>query len=376
MGTTSTRGGPGGPPLRIALVAPPFVAVPPPAYGGTERVVAALVDGLRERGHDVTLFAAGDSRAACRLVATVPVSLWVTGFDGDPVAAERRALADAAAMRDQFDVVHAHLDPRAVLAERWRDGPPIVATMHGPLDVPGVREAMCALGQESAVSRPALVALSRSQAAGAPGARWAAVVPNGLPFGTVPAGVERTADFCFVGRMDPEKGLLEAIEIARRAGRRLRVAARIGSSPMQRAHFERTVRPALAAAHVRYLGELSNADRDRLFVASAATIMPIQWPEPFGLVAIESLAMGTPVLAHARGALPEIVRHGLDGYLGATPEDLVTRAPAVDALPRERIRRDAIARFGADRMVERYEALYRALVGGAGEPERVGTVAS
>ena len=338
--------------LRIAQVAPPFEAVPPDAYGGTERVIDALVGELVRRGHEVTTFASGDSRVAGRLVATVPRALWADGaFEegtGHLLATADLALRRAA----EFDLLHGHLEWLNVLLAR-ASPVPVVATFHGRLDRPWGASLL-------ADSPAALVAISASQAAQRPEAQWAAVVHNGLDLAGAPFRPEPGAWLCFVGRIAPEKGVLDAIDVARRTGLRLRIAAKHPRSPAEREYFERVFEPACARADVEYVGELGPAERDELLAQSLATLMPGRWPEPFGLVAIESLATGTPVLARPAGALPEIVRHGQDGFLAPGPAGLASLVAEVAGLDRSAIRRDVLERFSAGRMADGYEAVYAA----------------
>jgi glycosyltransferase involved in cell wall biosynthesis len=337
-------------PLRIAQVAPPFEAIPPDAYGGTERIIAALVQELSQRGHEVTTFASGDSRVAGRLVPTVPRALWAEGaFEegtGQLLATVELVLREARG----FDVVHSHLEWFSPLLARGAPVP-VVATFHGRLDRPW--------GAALLADSPAtLVAISASQAAQRPEATWAAVVHNGLDLRDAPFREAPGRDLCFVGRIAPEKGVLDAIDVARRTGLPLRIAAKLPRSPAEREYFEHVFEPACRRAAVTYLGELGPEDRDRLFAESLATLMPGRWPEPFGLVAIESLACGTPVLARPSGALPEIIRHGQDGFLARGPAGLAEHVAEVAALDRRAIRRDVLERFSAARMVDGYEAVY------------------
>lgn len=345
-------------PLRIAQVAPPFQPVPPPGYGGIERVVFELVRELVRRGHEVTTFASGDSTVPGRRIATVERALWPAGFDGDPAAHLVRTQLEVLERADEFDLVHSHLEwASLVLARALRV--PVVATFHGRLDGAGSADLLRR-------AAPALVAISRSQAATHPDAPWAAVVHNGLTLPGPPIEAHRGDALCFVGRVAPEKGIVEAIEAARLAGRRLRIAAKVGSRPAERAYHDEVFRPALErAGHVEFLGELGQADRDRLLAESFATLMPVAWPEPFGLVAIESLASGTPVVARPAGALPEIVRDGVDGAFGDDPAGLARAVDRVGSLDRGEIRRSALERFSAARMTDAYEAVYERVLAGA-----------
>jgi glycosyltransferase involved in cell wall biosynthesis len=356
------------PPLRIAQVAPPFERVPPHAYGGTERVVWELARELDRRGHEVTTFASGDSDVPGRLVPTVPDALRPTGFGGDGgpyMLATLQALLDRAS---EFDLIHSHLEWWSLLVARVSPVP-VVSTFHTRLDMPWAK---------SVLERPpaGLVAISHSQASAHPDVPWT-IIHNGLSLDHPPLERRRGEDLCFVGRVDPEKGIVEAIEIAQRSGRRLRIAAKTGTRPHQRDYHDNVFQPALeaAGAGIEFLGEIGSMERDELFSESYATLMPGSWPEPFGLVAIESLACGTPVLARRVGALPEIVRDGIDGFFGDDVDQMVFQLDRLGGLDREAMRSSVIERFSAARMTDDYEALYDRQLG-RHEPVLLATSAS
>jgi glycosyltransferase involved in cell wall biosynthesis len=353
-------------PLRIAQVAPPLERVPPAGYGGTERVVFELTTELVRRGHDVTVFASGDSEVPCRLVPTVDVALRPSGFGDDPSPYFLETLAAVFERGREFDVVHSHLEWWSLALPRGLPVP-VASTFHGRLDVPWSRRLLA--------GRPAgLVAISRSQASVHPDVDWT-IIHNGLALAGMPTASGPTDAFCFVGRVEAAKGIIEAIEIAKLTGRPLRIAAKIGTTPDQQSYFEDVFRPALegAGGDVEFLGELDGEDRDRLLAESFAALMPGAWPEPFGLVAIEALACGTPVLARRVGALPEIIRDGVDGFFGDDPMHLAFLADGVPRLDRRAIRERVIERFSAARMTDRYEELFVRLVagGGAGPDARI-----
>ncbi len=355
--------------LRIAQVAPPSEPVPPHGYGGTERIVAALVDELLARGHDVTTFASGDSAVPGRLVPTVARSLRADGYSGDASPwfyATIRAVLDRAS---DFDVIHSHLEwASAVLAVQ--SPTPVLSTFHGRLDLPWAATLL--------KGTPGLIAISRSHAATHPTVRWAGIVHNGLDLARAPVPTHHNDELVFLGRIAPEKGILDAIEVARLTGRTLRVIAKRPVVPNEVEYFEQVFVPALrdAGSFVEDLGELSGQERDRVVGASHAMLMPGTWPEPFGLAAIEAMACGTPVLARRVGALPEIMRDGIDGFFGDDVENLAFLVDRVDTLDRDAIRASVIERFSAKRMTDGYEELYlRAIDDAAGKTVRRAPVA-
>ena len=336
--------------VRIALVAPPLLSIPPVRYGGVERIVAVLADALPRRGHDVTLFAPGDSVFAGDLVATVPRGLWSEGFHPDPSAQYRHTVDLVRDRLDEFDVIHSHLDQRGfALADRSPST--VVATLHGRTDTDPLAGALRANRDAS------VIAVSDSQRSFVPEANWIATIYHGLPLESSPAGEGRGGYLLFVGRLSSDKGVAEAVEAARIASRRLVIAAK-ALAPNEMEVYERTVLPAVREGIVEFLGEVERTQRDELFAAAEATIMLSRWPEPFGLVAIESLATGTPVITARSGALPEIVEHGIDGFVVDDPQQAADAVARVHALDRTLIRRRALERFSQERMVDEYEEIY------------------
>src|SRR4051812_33927550 len=343
------------PKLRIALVAPPLLPVPPAKYGGVERIVGVLADGLLERGHDVTLFAPGDSTFRGRVVPTVPSGLWNEGFHPDPSAHYGRTREMVLERAREFDLIHSHLDQHG-FALAHASPVPVVSTIHGRTDIDPMATAL----RVHVGAR--VVAISASQRSFVPEAHWLATIHHGLPFSAVPAG-SGGEDLVFVGRISNDKGIDDIVEIARRSGRQLVVAAKV-LDPHERQQYETFIAPAIEEGVVEFVGEVGEAERDKLVGASLATIMLSRWPEPFGLVAIESLATGTPVIASRRGALPEIVVDGVDGFV---VDDAASGAAAVERiaqLDRARVRQRALERFGAARMLDEYEAVYERVVSG------------
>ena len=354
--------------LRIAQVAPPLEPVPPRGYGGTERIVDALVTELVARGHDVTTFASGDSEVAGRLAPTVERALRPAGIRGDWAPWFYATIRQVLDRAHEFDVIHAHIEWANPLL-RAASPVPVLSTFHGRLDLPWAGRLLEDL--------PGAIAISRSQAASHPAVRWAGIVHNGLPLQNAPFGMDRDDALVFVGRVAPEKGIVEAIDVARLTERPLRIIAKRPVLPAEIDYYEAAFAPALRAAGslVEDLGELSGTDRDAVVARSHALLMPGRWPEPFGLAAIEALACGTPVLTHRVGALPEIIRDGIDGFFGDDVEHLAFLAGRVHELDRVAIRASVLERFTAGRMATRYESLYVAAVDDAHAADRARLVA-
>ena len=342
--------------LRIAQVAPPMERVPPRAYGGTERVVFELVQELDRRGHEVTTFASGDSEVPGHHVSTVPEALRPAGYMGDASPYFYLTMREVLDRAD-FDIIHSHLEWASVLLAHVSPIP-VVSTFHGRLDLPWA-------DQTFALPTGGLVAISNNQASTHPSVEWAGIVHNGLTLDQAPFDRRRGDGLCFVGRMASEKGIVEAIEIAQATDRPLRIAAKVGPWAPEQDYYAQVFKPALEAAgsSIEFLGELDQADRDALFAESYAVLMPGSWPEPFGLVAIEALACGTPVIARRVGALPEIIREGVDGFFGDDVAELAFMVGRAGDLDRKAISESVRERFSAGRMTDGYEAIYRQMLG-------------
>jgi glycosyltransferase involved in cell wall biosynthesis len=334
--------------------------VPPRAYGGTERVVFELVKELDRRGHEVTTFASGDSEVPGRHITTVEEALRPSGYSGDPSPWFYLTIQEVLDRATEFDIIHSHLEWASLLLARVSPIP-VVSTLHGRLDL---------TWSAATFARPTkgLVAISANQAATHPEVEWAGVVHNGLTLDDSPFERRRGDALCFVGRVAPEKGIVDAIQIAKATGRSLRIAAKAGPTAAERDYFDNAFMPALegAGSSVEFLGELEQADRDQLFAESYAALMPGSWPEPFGLVAIEALACGTPVIARRVGGLPEIIRDGVDGFFGDDADQLAYQVERVEGLDRAAIRASVLDRFSAGRMTDGYEEIYRTMVDSAG----------
>ncbi|MEO8625103.1 MAG: glycosyltransferase family 4 protein [Candidatus Limnocylindrales bacterium] len=351
--------------LRIALLSQPFLPVPPPGYAGTERVVAALAQGLHDRGHKVTLFAPGDSEVPYELVPTVPHSLWRNDHRGDATSYIEGTVAMAWELAPRFDIIHSHLDTAGFALAR-HCGTPVLTTLHRRLDTGGAAELI------DAYPEVPLVAISESQRRWNPEANWVATIHHGLDFSQT-AVSETGGDYLLlVGRIAPEKGVAEAIEVARRSGLRLVLAAKVYDSREQEM-FESLVQPAIDEGVVDWRGEVDTATRDELMAGAMATLMLGGWPEPFGLVAIESMATGTPVIARRAGAYTETVQHGVTGYLVDDVDEGVLAVARVDRLDRRHIAAYARGRFSTERMVWLYEQAYATVIAAKAGPHTAPT---
>jgi glycosyltransferase involved in cell wall biosynthesis len=342
--------------MRIAQVAPLYESVPPQGYGGTERVVSYLTEELVRQGHEVTLFASGDSVTAARLVPICERSLRLDPRCADQLSHHVRMLEAVyrRAEAGDFDLIHFHVD---YLHFPWsrRHRIPQVTTLHGRLDLPDLVPLYREFREMPVVS------ISDAQRAPLPWVSWVATVHHGLPPDLHRAGEEPGGYLAFVGRLSPEKGADRAVEIARRAGLPLKVAAKVDRA--DRAYFEEVMEPLLAAPHVEFLGEIGEAEKGRLLGGARALLFPIDWPEPFGLVTIEALACGTPVVAFDRGAVRELLDDPRAGFVCTTVEEAVAAVARVGELPRRGCRQLFEERFTAARMARDYARLYAGLIG-------------
>lgn len=341
--------------MRIAQVAPLFVRIPPERYGGTERVVHALTELLVARGHDVTLFAAGGTKTSAELHASSPAPLWDMGI-ADPLAYRVLQVEELVNRSGDFDVIHSHIDYLPWLA-RERLQAPLVTTTHGHLHLDELRPLMTLMKDWPFVS------ISNAQRRPLADLRlnWMATVYNGLDLESkYSLGTGHGGYLAYVGRISPEKDPVTAIRIAIKAGVPMKIAARI--DPIDSDYFEKEVRPLLDHKLIEWLGEVDDRSKNEIIGNARALLMPVDWDEPFGLSFIEALACGTPVISRPRGSLPEIVRHGVDGFLYADKDDLVRACDEVLALDRAACRAGALARFSSERMTRDYEDVYARLV--------------
>jgi glycosyltransferase involved in cell wall biosynthesis len=339
--------------MKIAQVAPLTEAVPPKLYGGTERVVSWLTEALVEQGHDVTLFASGDSVTAAKLEPMWPRALRLDGAIRDPLAVHALMLERVARRASEFDLLHFHLDyyPFTIFS---RQRTPFVTTLHGRLDLPEHQPVF------EAFPNAPLVSISNAQRLPLPNANWIGTVHHGLPCELLkPAAVAQTY-LAFLGRISPEKGLDRAIKIAAKAGLPLKIAAKVDKNDSD--YFRTVIRPLLECGDVEFIGEIGDGEKAQFLSGALALLAPIDWPEPFGLVMIEAMACGTPVLAFSGGSVPEIVEHGLTGAIVENVEEAIIALPLVIALDRKKVRQRFVQRFSATRMASDYLDLYRSLL--------------
>jgi glycosyltransferase involved in cell wall biosynthesis len=336
--------------MRIAQVAPLTEAIPPKLYGGTERVVSWLTEELVALGHDVTLFASGDSTTKARLEAIWPRALRLDGKVRDPMALHMAMLEQVYQRADQFDILHFHLDyfPFSLFS---RNATPFITTLHGRLDLPEHQVVF------DVFNRAPVISISDAQRGPVPNANWIDTIYHGLPADLLRPRPVKPGYLAVLGRMAPEKAVDRAIHIARRAGMPLKIAAKV--DPVDRQYFEHEIRPLLELPGIDYIGEISDAEKSEFLSGAIGLLMPIDWPEPFGLVMIEAMACGTPVLAYPGGSVPEIVEDGLTGFIVNNEAEAVDAVRRLPSLSRPQIRARFEERFTARRMAMDYLSLYR-----------------
>ena len=338
--------------MRIAQVSPLYECVPPRLYGGTERVVSYLTEELVRRGHEVTLFASGDSETRARLMSVVPHALRLADTALDPLPAHVMHLAEVFERARDFDVIHCHVDYLAFPFGRLV-ATPTVHTLHGRLDLPFLRQVFAHFPHVPFVS------ISDAQRAPLRNVRmsWTGTVHHGLPLDAFPFSPHPGRYLAFIGRISPEKRLDLAIAVAREAGIPLKIAAKV--DPADRAYYEEHIRPLMSDPLVDYIGEIDDAEKPAFLGEALALIFPIDWPEPFGLAMIEALACGTPVVARPCGSVPEVMVDGVTGFVADTLEDLVEAVKRIDTIDRVTCRRHVEARFTVQRMADDYVGIYR-----------------
>lgn len=341
--------------MRIGMIAPPWFPLPPTGYGGIELVVSLLTEGLVRRGHQVTLFASGDSVTRARLsyvFSRAPSEQIATGFHLEVLHA-----LEAYSRAREFDVIHDHdgLAARSMGALVHRlAGTPVVATLHGPADS-GTQRSL-------GVLRNALrfIAISEYQRSGFPELHFVGTIPNAIDIESYPFSSEKDDYFLFIGRMIADKGAHTACEVARRLGARLILAGKLNEEA-ERRYFAEQIEPYLSE-NIFFRGEVGHDVKQELYRRARCTLFPIQWPEPFGLVMIESLAAGTPVIAFRQGSVPEVIEHGRTGFIVETVDEMEEAARHIAEIDPAECRRAVQERFGIEPFVTAHEEAYRRLL--------------
>jgi len=339
--------------MKIAQVAPLYESVPPKYYGGTERVVSYLTEELVRQGHEVTLFASGDSETKARLMAVCPRSLRLDKRCRDQMAHHYIMLEDVFQRGAEFDIIHFHVDYMHFPQSR-REAITHVTTLHGRLDIPDLVPLYHEFRDMPVIS------ISNGQREPLPWANWQATVYHGLPEDIYRFRPEPGKYLAFLGRISPEKRVDRAIEIATRVGMPLKIAAKVDR--VDKDYFESVITPLLRNSLVEFVGEIGDGEKDEFLGNAYALLFPIDWPEPFGLVMIEAMACGTPVIAYRGGAVPEIMEQGHTGFIVHGLEDAVEAVRNVPQLSRKRCREVFERRFTATRMAHDYVQQFERLI--------------
>jgi glycosyltransferase involved in cell wall biosynthesis len=340
--------------MRIAQIAPPIESVPPTCYGGTERVVSYLTEELVRQGHQLTLFASGDSLTSAELVPCAETALRLTPTVRDPIPYYMLMLDKVRERADEFDILHFHIDQFHFpifrpMAQRT------LTTLHGRQDLPDLQALY-----RGFTDMP-LVSISNAQRRPCAAANFAATVYHGIPKQLHAANVDRRGSYlAFLGRICPEKRVDHAIAIARAAGVPLKIAAKVDK--VDEEYFREIIMPLLNGPDVEFIGEINEHAKTKFLGDALGLLFPIDWPEPFGLALIEAMACGTPVLAFRRGSVPEIVDEGVTGYIVDTTEEAIAVLPDVLSLDRGAVRRRFEERFSAERMARDYLKVYHSLL--------------
>jgi glycosyltransferase involved in cell wall biosynthesis len=339
--------------MHIAQIAPLTEAIPPKLYGGTERVVSWLTEELIALGHEVTLFASGDSHTSARLEAAWPRALRLDGAVRDPNALHMMMLERVYQRASDFDVLHFHLDyyPFSLFS---RQATPFVTTLHGRLDLPEHQPVFDTFNTVPVVS------ISNSQRRPLPQAHWVRTVHHGLPERLLVPKPVKPSYFAFLGRIAPEKGIDRAIRIAQHCGVPLKIAAKVDRADQD--YYDEQIKPMIkSSSNVEYIGEIADKDKSEFLSGATVLLVPIDWPEPLGLVMIEAMACGTPVIAFNRGSVPEVIDDGLTGFIVEDINGAIGAVDRLDHLSRAKIRGHFEKHFTARRMAQDYLSVYRSL---------------
>ena len=339
--------------MRIAQVAPLIESVPPRFYGGTERVVSYLTEELVKQGHDVTLFASGDSRTNAKLEAITHEALRLKKDQTDPLAHHIIMLNRINKLTHKFDVIHFHID-MLHFAQHQYMMTPSVTTMHGRLDLPHLPAVF------NEFRDVPIISISNSQRAPLPNANWQATVYNGVPIENY-AYVQNPGNYlAFVGRISPEKGIERAIQIAMHVGMKLYIAAKVDK--VDEDYYQNRIKPQLNHPLIEYIGEVNEQEKNTFLGGAYATLFPIDWPEPFGLVMIESLACGTPVVAYNCGSVSEVMLNGETGFIVNSLDEAIDAVERIDTISRRCCRYVFEKRFSASQMAINYLKVYQSMV--------------
>lgn len=338
--------------MKIAQVSPLYESVPPRTYGGTERIVSYLTEELVAQGHEVTLFASGDSVTGAQLIAARKRALRLDNVF-DPIAHHYVMLEEVFERAARFDIIHFHTDYLHFPLAR-RHSVPHVTTLHGRLDLPDLMPVY------KKFSEMPVVSISNAQRTPLPRANWQQTIYHGLPLELYDCGEKPGNYLAFVGRISPEKRLDRAIEIAARSGMRLRIAAKTDAA--DRDYMEQVIRPILNNSSAELIGEIGDKDKKEFLANAYALLFPIDWPEPFGLVIIEAMACGTPIIAFRCGSVPELIQEGVTGYIVDDIEGALQALRKISAFDRRRCRRIFEERFSASRMAQDYLSVYRRVI--------------
>jgi glycosyltransferase involved in cell wall biosynthesis len=339
--------------VKIAQISPLFESVPPKTYGGTERIVSFLTEELVRRGHQVTLFATADSRTAAELVSPIEVPLRYGAKNQDTIAPHVLMMEQVFSRNSNFDIIHSHVDTYAYpLARRCKT--PVLTTLHGRLDLPELVPVYNEFNEQS------LVSISDAQRNPLPGANWVGTVYHGLPKNLLNFHPTVGTYLAFLGRFSQEKRADRAIRIATEAGLPLKIAAKI--DPTDRGYYEEVIRPMLQTPGMEFLGEVGENEKNDFLGKALGLLFPIDWPEPFGLVLIEAMACGTPVIGFRSGSVPEIVEDGVTGFIVDNEAQAAAAIQRLKSLDRRRIRQRFETRFSDSRMTDDYLRLYGRLL--------------
>ncbi|HEY3250625.1 MAG TPA: glycosyltransferase family 4 protein [Ignavibacteria bacterium] len=338
--------------MRIAQIAPLYESVPPKLYGGTERIVAYLSDELVNLGHEVTLFASGDSITRANLVAITPEALRLSNHL-DPLAYHILQLQEVFERAGEFDILHFHTD-YLHFPFSYNNNFTNITTLHGRLDIDDLKPIYKKFRDMPVVS------ISDAQREPLPNANWIGTVYHGLPFNLYKKGEGKGNYVAFVGRISPEKRVDRAIEIARQAGFKIKIAAKIDRA--DQLYYEREIKHLFKKPHVEFLGEIGEREKGDLLEDATAMLFPIDWREPFGIVTIEALACGTPIIAFNHGSVPEIIEHEKTGYVVQNIKEAVTALQHINQISRNTCRDSFENRFSATIMAKNYIRLYDGLL--------------